>query len=64
MKKEIYERLQKISERLKKDHRAEKVILFRFYARVKETEESGVKLFIIAPIHEHFLCLEIIHEIL
>jgi len=36
MNQEIYERLQKISERLKKEYRAEKVILFGSYARGKK----------------------------
>ena len=54
MNRQIYERLQKISERLKKEYHAEKVILFGSYARGDATEDSDVDLFIIAPTNERF----------
>jgi predicted nucleotidyltransferase len=54
MNQEIYERVQKISERLKKEYGAEKVILFGSYATGEATEDSDVDLFIIAPTHERF----------
>ena len=40
MNREILGRLKKISERLKKNYNAEKVILFGSYARGEETEDS------------------------
>ena len=42
MNPEIEERLKKISERLKKEYHAEKVILFGSYARGEETEDSDL----------------------
>jgi predicted nucleotidyltransferase len=54
MNKEIYERLRRISKRLKKEYHAEKVILFGSYARGDATEDSDVDLFIIAPTNERF----------
>ncbi len=54
MNQEISERLQKISERLKKEYHAEKVILYGSYAIGEETEDSDVDLFIIAPTQERF----------
>jgi predicted nucleotidyltransferase len=54
MNKGIYERLKKISERLKKEYLAEKVILFGSYARGDATEDSDIDLFIIAPTNERF----------
>jgi len=54
MDQEIFERLRKISERLKKEYRAEKVILYGSYATGEATEDSDVDLFIIAPTHERF----------
>ena len=54
MNPEIFERLQKISERLKKEYHAEKVILYGSYARGEATEDSDVDLFIIAPTKERF----------
>ncbi len=49
MNKEILGRLKKISERLKKNYNAEKVILFGSYARGEETEDSDVDLLVISP---------------
>jgi len=54
MNQEIFERLRKISERLKKEYHAEKVILYGSYATGEETEDSDVDLFIIAPTSERF----------
>ena len=54
MNQEIFERLRKISERLKKEYHAEKVILYGSYARGEATEDSDVDLFIIAPTDERF----------
>lgn len=54
MNQEIYERLKKISERLRKEYHAEKVILFGSYAKGDATEDSDVDILIIAPIQEPF----------
>jgi predicted nucleotidyltransferase len=55
MNEERYVRLRKISERLKKEYHAEKVILFGSYARGEATEDSDIDLFIIAPTNERFI---------
>jgi len=49
MNKKIYERLKKISERLKKEYLAEKVILYGSHARDEATEDSDVDILVIAP---------------
>ena len=54
MTPQIEERIRKIGERIKKEYRAEKVILFGSYARGVTTEDSDVDLFIIAPTKERF----------
>ena len=54
MNQDIYDRLKKISERLKKEYHAEKVILYGSYARGEESEDSDIDLFIIAPTNEKF----------
>lgn len=54
MNQELHERLRKISERLKKEYHAEKVILYGSYAKGEETEDSDIDLFIIAPTNERF----------
>lgn len=54
MNQEIRERLQKISERLKKEYRAERVILFGSYATGKYTQDSDVDILVIAPTKERF----------
>lgn len=54
MNLDIYDRLKKISERLKKEYHAEKVILYGSYARGEESEDSDIDLFIIAPTRERF----------
>ena len=52
MNPEIEERLKKISERLKKEYHAEKVILFGSYARGEETEDNDLDILVSAPSHE------------
>ncbi len=47
---EIYERLRKIGERLKKEYHAERVILFGSYATGEATGNSDVDFFTIALI--------------
>ena len=54
MTPQIEEQIRKIGERIKKEYRAEKVILFGSYARGVTTEDSDVDLFIIAPTKERF----------
>jgi predicted nucleotidyltransferase len=54
MKEEIYERLREISERLKKEYHAEKVILYGSYAKGNPKEDSDIDLLIIAPTKEDF----------
>jgi predicted nucleotidyltransferase len=54
MNQAIYDRLKKISERLKREYHAEKVILYGSYARGEEGEDSDIDLFIIAPTNEKF----------
>ncbi len=49
---DIYILLQRISERLKKEYYAEKVILFGSYARDEATEDSDVDILVIAPTNE------------
>ncbi|MGB9627375.1 MAG: nucleotidyltransferase domain-containing protein [Thermodesulfobacteriota bacterium] len=54
MDREILSRLKKISERLKREYHAEKVILYGSYATGEATEDSDIDLFIIAPTKERF----------
>lgn len=54
MSPQIEERIRKIGERIKKEYRAEMVILFGSYARGDATKDSDVDLFIIAPTKERF----------
>lgn len=54
MDKETYQRLQKISERLKKEYHAEKVVLFGSYATGEYTQDSDVDILVIAPTKERF----------
>lgn len=68
MNQEIYERLRKISERLKEKYGAEKVILYGSYARGEETEDSDVDLLVIAPTNERLFermatVLEVVHDL-
>jgi predicted nucleotidyltransferase len=65
---EIYERLKKISERLKKEYHAEKVILFGSHARGEGTEDSDIDILVIAPTNERLFermatVLEIVHDL-
>ena len=56
MNQEISERLQKISERIKKEYHAERVILFGSYAKGEATEDSDVDLLVIVhPRRNDFL---------
>ena len=54
MTQEISERLQEISERLKKEYQAEKIILYGSHAKGKATQDSDVDLFVIAQTKERF----------
>ena len=54
MNQEIHERLKKISERLKKEYHAEKVILYGSHAKGEATEDSDVDILVIAPTEERF----------
>jgi predicted nucleotidyltransferase len=54
MKRELNKRLQTIGKKIKKDYRAEKVILFGSYAKGNETEDSDVDLLVVAPTKERF----------
>lgn len=54
MNKEIHKLLRKISERLKKEYHAERVILFGSYATGKYTQDSDVDILVIAPTKERF----------
>jgi len=55
MNQEIYERLRNISERLKREYNAEKVILFGSYARGEETIDSDVDILVVAPTKERMI---------
>ncbi|HIC92248.1 MAG TPA: nucleotidyltransferase domain-containing protein [Syntrophaceae bacterium] len=54
MNEEVFSRIKKIAERLKKEYSAEKVILYGSYAKGEAAEDSDVDLFIIAPTNERF----------
>lgn len=54
MNQEIYERLKNISNRLKKEYHAERVILYGSYAKGEAGEDSDIDLFIIAETNERF----------
>jgi len=54
MNQEMNERLHMISERLKREYQAEKIILYGSHATGEATEDSDVDLFIIAPTEERF----------
>ena len=54
MSPQIEEQIRRIGERIKKEYRAEKVILFGSYARGVTTQDSDVDLLIIAPTRERF----------
>ena len=54
MNQEIFERLQKISNRLKEQYNAEKVILFGSYSTAQITEDSDLDLLIVAQTDEKF----------
>ncbi len=54
MNQEVSGRIRQIAERLKKEYKAQKVILYGSYAKGEATEDSDVDLFIIAPTNERF----------
>lgn len=54
MKPELDRRLRTIGKKLKKEYRAERVILFGSYARGDATEDSDIDLLIVAPTKERF----------
>jgi len=54
MKRELNKRLQTIGKKIKKEYRAEKVILFGSYAKGNASEDSDVDLLVIAPTKERF----------
>jgi predicted nucleotidyltransferase len=50
----VMDRIKTISQRLKKEYKAERVILFGSYAKGKATENSDIDILIIAPTTERF----------
>jgi uncharacterized protein len=54
MKRELNKRLQTIGKKIKKEYRAEKVILFGSYAKGNASKDSDVDLLVIAPTKERF----------
>ena len=54
MKKEATERIRTIGSKIKKEYRAEKVILFGSYVKGNATEDSDVDLLVVAPTKERF----------
>ncbi|MBI2357707.1 MAG: nucleotidyltransferase domain-containing protein [Deltaproteobacteria bacterium] len=54
MKPELDRRLRTIGKKLKKEYRAERVILFGSHARGDATEDSDVDLLVVAPTKERF----------
>jgi predicted nucleotidyltransferase len=54
MKRELNKRLQTIGKKIKREYRAEKVILFGSYAKGNASEDSDVDLLVIAPTKERF----------
>lgn len=54
MNEEIFLRIKKMAERLKREYKAERVILFGSYAKGEATEDSDVDLLIIASTKERF----------
>lgn len=51
---EIFLRIKKIAERLRKEYNASQVILYGSYARGEETRDSDIDLFVIAPTKDRF----------
>ena len=54
MKRELDKRLHTIGNKIKRDYRAERVILFGSYAKGNATEDSDVDLLVVAPTKERF----------
>ena len=68
MNQEVLGRIRQIAERLKKEYKAQKVILYGSYAKGEATEDSDVDIFIIAPAEERFFdrmarVLEIVRDL-
>jgi len=55
MKKEILEKLKRMSRVLKEDYHADQVIVFGSYALGFENEESDIDLLVVAPTQERWL---------
>jgi predicted nucleotidyltransferase len=54
MRREIFDRMKNMSQRLKDKYDAQTVILFGSHARGEETDDSDIDLFVIAPRWERF----------
>jgi uncharacterized protein len=54
MTRELNKRLHTIGSKIKKEYRAERVILFGSHARGDATEDSDVDLLVVAPTKERF----------
>lgn len=54
MNEDIFSRIKSIAERLKREYRADQVILFGSYAKGEETKDSDLDLLVIAPTKERF----------
>jgi predicted nucleotidyltransferase len=50
----VMDRLKTMSERLKREYNAQKVILYGSHARGEATEDSDIDVFIVAPTQERF----------
>ena len=54
MKRRLNKRLQTIGTKIKKEYRADRVILFGSYAKGNATKDSDVDLLVVAPTKEQF----------
>ena len=55
MSPQVEERIRKIGERIKKEYRAERVILFGSYATGEATEDSDIDLLIVKETSDRFI---------
>lgn len=67
-KEKFYKRLKKISERLRKEYHAERVILYGSRAKGKYSEDRDTDILVIAPTNERFFdrratVLEIVRDL-